>query len=349
MPTLREIAASAGVSLSTVSLVLNNKHGVSEEMRQRVLAAVRELEQRDPPIIKKRRAIRRHKDAPVPARSVLVLHPSTMIASAYFASLLKGLQTGADKHNLQLRLAHSVPNLPPEHISNLYFSNPDLHPDGVISLGMPQFVTVNQAAEQLGIPIVLVGEWDGQMPVSVVAPDEIEAGEKVGRYLGEYGHRRIAFVFRGFHSPDVSLRLQGIRRGLAEYGAVLQETDTLVGMFDAHTLELERLIARLGNFTALILGTHGTCQMLLPLIEGAGYKIPTDLSVVAFDDTEFERRYSPPLTTIAYPVPTLGERAIQLLIDHLNHPEIKYIHVLFSGELVERESVHQFKQNIPER
>lgn len=58
---------------------------------------------------------------------------------------------------------------------------------------------------------------------------------------------------------------------------------------------------------------------------------------------KFERRYSPPLTTIAYPVPTLGERAIQLLVDHLNHPEIRYIHVLFSGELVERESVHRFK------
>lgn len=336
MPSVREIAEAAGVSKSTVSLVLNNKPGVSEHMRQVVLSAVQMLEERDA----FGAATDLAEDYPLhrrssPSHSIVVLHPPTFHNSHVFSEILQGIQAGAERYNIQLRLTVNDHHLTDHHVSYLYFTDPNLRPDGVLVFGAQQHEPLLEEIQRQGIPCVVLGREAKKYAASGIERNEAQHAYDAIRYLLELGHRAIAFV-GGMEQYDfVHNRLAGYRCALHESGVELlpewiQLGDGAAGM--------ERVLAMDAAPTAVLFVNDTYAAQGLPVIEARGLHIPDDVSVISFDDTPFAREYDPPLTSVSYYRYEEGQWAVKMLVDQITMPYIEKMQMVFKAQFIERES-----------
>ncbi|MAS37820.1 MAG: hypothetical protein CL610_27745 [Anaerolineaceae bacterium] len=345
MPSTREIANYAGVSTSTVSLALNNKEGISEAMRQRVLEAANELsiqqgayQERNMPAKSGNRAER---------LSILVLHSSLITATDYFKDLLCGIEDGAGRYQLQLHLSADDPRQLDDHITNLYLTDPDLRPDGVIYLGSSQIKSTLHKAIKSGLPVIQVGVPSHPDRISFIAPDEITAGYQAAKHLLDLGHRSLAVIGHQKSEAHLEQRLAGYRQALAEYQVTPDEGWLFLEDYEGEGYEVEvqriktvtqAFIAERPNVTAVLFSNWQSSAIGLPLLQQAGYRIPQDVSVVVFDDFEHARTYEPALTAVAYPLVQMGISAVKMVFELANSPETVRMHQILRPRLMIRES-----------
>jgi LacI family transcriptional regulator len=330
MPSVRQIAELAGVSTSTVSLVLNEKPGVSEAMRVRVHGALQTLQKQEieqPSLL----SANNHKTN----LSVVVIHPGILRSSQVFSELLHGIEAGAAVHNLQLRLIVNEGDVPNDHVYQLYFSDPKLSPDGVLVIGDRSDKPLPTQIQELSIPTVLVGRESINYEFSAVGRDEKQMAFDATQYLLDLGHRAIAFVggelpFRYTHS-----RLDGYKLALSKRFGDIQEQWIALGSGDKAALQI---LEKCPEITAVIFINDAYAEEGLPVFQAAGRTIPDDLSVVSFDDTQFARSYDPPLTSVAYPRYDEGLHAVRVLVEKIKNPEIKFCQIIFNATLIKRAS-----------
>ncbi len=333
MPTVREIANYAGVSVSTVSLVMNDMPGVSEVMRQRVYQALQMLNEGDE--TGKRRSNQESSSGERDSLSIVVLHPAILRSSQVFSEFLQGIQAAALQYRMQLRLAVNEPDLPGDHISRLYFSDPSLIPDGVLVIGARQEAPFPDEISQLNIPCVLVGRTSPGARLSAVGPDEDAAAREAARYLIDLGHRAIAFtggdpVYSYTHS-----RLRAVQEELRAAGIDALERWVSLGEGDQAA---RKLLASSPEISAVIFINDAYAIQGLPVFQAAGRRIPEDLSVVSFDDTEQARQFSPALTSVAYPRYLEGFHSVRMIYEQIQNPQILSCQVTFRTNLVIRDS-----------
>ena len=186
MPTVRDIAEYANVSISTVSLVLNDKPGASDKMRQHVLHAAEELDKQTVKHAQEGQT-RQH------PLSIVVLHPP-QVDDEVFCQTLFGLRNAAAKSNTQLLFVCNTPDATNNGVAQLYLSNPDLIPDGMMVLGARQQEPFIDQAVALNVPVVLVQRYTDDPMLSSVGVDEVKIVYEATIHLLELGHRAIAFV-----------------------------------------------------------------------------------------------------------------------------------------------------------
>lgn len=340
MPSTREIANYVGVSTSTVSLALNNKEGVSKAMRQRILQAASELTAQEA-----------NNGGPAKRAehiSVLVLHSTLITATDYFKELLMGIEGAAHEHQLHLRLSADDPGHMSEHITNLYLSEPDLRPDGIIYLGSREIESTLKKATDSGLPLVQIGIPYYPGETNFVAPDEVQAGYMAAKHLLELGHRRLALVGHQQTAPHLKKRMEGYHRALAEYG-IAPEADFLRPYEgEGYAVEVAAIQQATRDFlehgagiSAILLTNWQSSAIALPMLREAGYRIPDDLSVIVFDDFEHARTYSPPLTAIAYPLVHMGTAATRMLFEHIHSAHLQRSEQIFRPRLMIRESTRR--------
>lgn len=341
MPTVREIAEQAGVSKSTVSLVLNNKPGVSETMRQLVLdarAAVAQQKQTQREYVQPgvvRREVNRVSSANSVSLSIVVLHPPVPQSSYVFREVLNGIQTAAQAYNLQLRLISNDANVTEHHVSRLYFSDPNLRPDGVIVFGAQQHEPLLDDVLKLGIPSVVLGRNAGEYDVSGIGRDEERHAYQATSYLVALGHRAVAFIGGEIVYDYWHTRLQGYERALEDVGVDVM--DRWIQPGDGQT-GTQAVLEQAPEVTALIY-VNDTCAVAgLPTVKKTGLRIPRDISVVSFDDTDIAQEYDPPLTSISYKRFEEGQWAVKMLIDQIQYPYLERVQTLFDADFVVRES-----------
>jgi DNA-binding LacI/PurR family transcriptional regulator len=344
MPTVREIADLAGVSKSTVSLVLNEKPGVSEAMRERVLEAWHELQEREGAASSELPT--RPRNADREPLSVLLLHPAILRSHQVFSEFLQGIQAGATLHGIQLRLAVNEPDLPSDHISHLYFSDPRLHPDGVLVIGARLDEPLPDKVRSLGIPIVLVGRQSTGLGVSAVGRDEEGIAFEATNHLLDLGHRAIAFVGGDLAYSYTHSRLQGYRRALEEQG--IEPLERWMALGEGRKAA-EKILATSHEITAAIFINDAFAMEGLPAFQAAGCRIPADLSIISFDDTEEARTFDPPLTSVWYPRYQEGLYAVKLLVNHIRQPLVKHCQFVFQASLIERASCAPPRQELDPR
>jgi LacI family transcriptional regulator len=333
MPSVREIAEHAGVSISTVSLVLNNKPGVSHAMRTRVLGAYNHLRVVEEAANSEYPGSARHVDKH--NLSIVVLHPAILRSSQVFSELLQGIQAGATRYQLQLRLAVNEPDLPSDHISQIYFSDPSLYPDGVLVIGARLEEPLPEQIYDLGIPCVLVGRDSNDPNLSCVGRDEDTIAFEATDYLLRMGHRAIAFVGGDQAYSYTHSRLHGYQRALEECGVRALERWVALG---EGSRAARQILASSPDITAAIFINDAHALQALPIFWAAGLKIPVDLSVISFDDTDEARNYDPPITSVAYPRYQEGLHSVKVLVEQIQNPLMKQCKVIFRATLIERES-----------
>jgi LacI family transcriptional regulator len=326
------VAAAAGVSVTTVSHVLNDVPGkrVSEQTRRKVREAADRLGYVPNEVARQLRA----------QRSFTLGLISDVVATTPFAGgMVQGAQEAASRKGFLLMLLNTGfdPELEQREIRALLQGRVD----GVLYATM--YHRPVQLPEQLkAVPTVLLDATAQEMDVPSVVPDEEGGGYSATRELLAHGHRHIGFVINEDDIPATRGRLAGYRRALEEAGVA----------FDPRLVEAGATLARGGYVAASALLTRADrptalfCfndRMAMGAYQQAtvlGLRIPEDLSVVGFDDQAgIADGLMPGLTTVALPHYEMGRWAVEAVLARIEDPQAPIENVRLPCPLVRRDSV----------
>jgi LacI family transcriptional regulator len=330
--TVRDVARHAGVSTSTVSHVLNRTRFVSDDLRERVTAAMLELDY-EPNAAARMLSLKRS--------NTLGLIVSD-IRNPFFSSVARGVEDVAQEHGYTVVLCNSDETLARETACLKALQSRQV--DGVLlaSAGAAdEYVT---RLIQAGCPVILVDRDLPGVGAPAVVLDNEGAAYSAVRHLIERGHRRIGMI-SGRHSISTTIeRVAGYERALREAGLqpdarlVISGESTSEGGAEAthQLLDIEP------SPTAIFSGNNLMSIGALHAISSRDLSVPDDVALVGFDDFPFpwSDAFRPHLTTVAQPTYELGRRSAEMLLHMLRQstPPQAELRVVLEGKLVIRES-----------
>lgn len=308
---IRDIAKAAGVSVSTVSKVMNNYPHVSTETRERVLEVIRK--ERFVPNSTARGLV-------MGSSRTLGLFLTTGLSNPFFVQLLAGLEESLKESGYDL----------------IYLAQIDWHPeysplrhcrsrnvDGALVFGFQRHDLNFAEMLESEIPTVFI-DLDMRGPrAGYITSDNVGSIQGAVRYLAGLGHRRIAFVAGQLDSFIGRLRMEGYRRGMEEAGLSYRPEDIYDGDFTRESgyIATRDFLRREAPPTAIICSSDMTATGVMDAAAEAGLSIPDDLSVIGFDDIEISRYTQPPLTTVRQDLYTIGREAIEYLDRMIRMPD----------------------------
>jgi len=305
--TIKEVAERAGVSLMTVSRVVNDKGLVKDATREKVQKAIEDLNYR--PNISARRL------AGGKALFIgLVYHnPSP----GYLTKILLGSLSACrrDGHHLLLEdLGERTPDSDPKEAAR---SLKAAGLDGVIiTPPMSNHMPLVEAIEAAGIPIVRVSPDNIHTQKPRIAMDDVLAAQKMLQHLVDQGHNRIGFVKGPDDHPSSHHRFEGFKTGMDANSIVLDNSLIHAGDFTYRSgLDAGRMLLSLSNPPSAIFASND--DMAAGIVASAhmlGLRVPEDISVAGFDDTELATNIWPELTTIQQPIVEMSRKAVELLV-----------------------------------
>ena len=329
--TVRDVARRARVSVSTVSHVLNATRYVSDELRERVLTAMHEL-QFEPNAAARMLSLKRS--------NTIGLIVSD-IRNPFFASVARGVEDVAQEHRYTVVLCNSDETVAKEAACLKALQTRSV--DGIL------LASAGVADEYLGrlidagYPIVLVDRDLPDLHVPAVLLDNEGAAYTAVRHLIDRGHRRIGML-RG--RPAISTtteRVAGYQRALAEAGLSVDADLVISGesTSEGAARATWKLLSLQPPPTAIFSGNNLMSIGALQAIASKGLTVPDDVALVGFDDFPYpwSDAFRPHLTTVAQPTYELGRAAAEMLVRMLRrHAGQTEDRVVLQGELVIRES-----------
>jgi DNA-binding LacI/PurR family transcriptional regulator len=333
--TMKDVAQRAGVSKATVSLVLNNKPGVSQETRRAVLFAAEELAYRLP----ERRPVR----SPVQRTLAIIYHLGDMERTESYSIIpgfLKGARTFVQEANAHLTILAGYQKEGFGQVGSQLLDSEELQPEGLLLMG-PALRRDSESVVQalkLGIPIVaLCRNWP-DMPVSTVGHDHREQARIALDHLVDLGHRTIAFVAGDTDSQYewCQWRLDCYREMMTDLNGGIDED--LIVLAQDRAEATKALVRRRPDVTA-ILADHDAraIEVMQGLLE-TGLRIPQDISVAGQDDAKQPPAGLPGLTTVRFSHSEVGYLAAELLLRQIESNEVLHGNIWVRNYLVERES-----------
>jgi LacI family transcriptional regulator len=332
--SVRQVADRAGVSLGTVSNVLNRPHLVSESARTRVLHAIAELG-----FVRNEsaRALRS-------GRSSTIAYVVLDASNPFFTDIATGVEEAVGE-DITLFLCNTAQDaaremryldmLEQQRVLGILIT--PLDPSSDRLRGLPH----------RGTPVVLVDRASADQSQCSVAVDDVLGGELATSHLLEMGHHRLAFVGGPMSIRQVSDRLLGARKAIVSAGG--QEDDLLV--LETTGLNINQgkeAGARLAGVPAARRPTAVFCAndlLALGLLQQAlhlNIEVPGDLAIVGYDDIEFAGAAAIPLTSIRQPRDLLGRTAAKLLLQEASgNPDHVHEQIEFAPELVVRASTRR--------
>ncbi len=312
--TIKHVAADAGVSLQTVSRVINNEPNVRPEMKERVQASIDKLGYVPSIAAQRMSGSRSYLILAINDRDRTIADWQARQGTDWVDQMLLGGMLKCAEHGY--RMIFELVDTHSDHVEReLLGAIAALQPDGIILTpphsDNPQIV--NFLAEQ-GIPFVRIGSIQNGAGIPVSMDDEGSAHQAT-QHLLERGHRRIGFISGSSEYALSGWRVDGWRRAMAEAGlpcdGLLAEGDF---SFASGVAAAGKLLAGPERPTAIIASND---QMALATLEVArlmGLTVPQDLSLISFDNTPLVHFTQPPLTAVDQPIAATTSKAVELLI-----------------------------------
>jgi LacI family transcriptional regulator len=330
MPTISDVAQATGVSIKTVSRVINGEHYVAEATRARVLAAMQELG-----YVANVSAQRLAKGR---ARAIaLVFHnPSWQ----YIGTVLQGVLTASRAVGYET-VMHPCNIDDPVECANVVQLTRQGKVDGLVITPPCDVVeSMMRALAETRVPFIRMTPCERSEGLPFVAADDYGGACAMTEYLIALGHRRIGFVVGSAVQIASGHRLAGYRHALAAAG--LEQDPALVKQGDFNygsgLVAGEDLLRSANRPTAIFASNDDMAAGVLAAAHPRGLSVPRDLSVAGFDDAPLSWQLSPALTTVHQPVYESAVLATQLLIDMLNGETPKQTANVLPTWLVERAS-----------
>jgi LacI family transcriptional regulator len=331
--TSADVARLAGVSRTTVSFVLNNVPNVniSEETRQRVLEAARQLNYH--PIAAARSlALRRTQTLGL----ILCQTLDRISQDAFLPEVIRGINAVTSEHSYRV-LVESVEDVtrPDAYIGLVH----QAHIDGIILSGPRSDDSQLPYLRDEGFPVVLMGQLPGA-GLPFVDVDNVRAARMAVAHLVGLGHQRIACITNApLEYTAATDRLKGYWIALEAAGLPFDPLLVRYGDFKERSgfEAMQSLLARPQRPTAVFVGSDVVAFGVLRAARQAGLNVPRDLALVGFDDVPLAHYIDPPLTTVRLPAQRLGAEAAKMLIRMLEQGSGESS-LLLDTELVIRQS-----------
>ncbi|NPV81806.1 MAG: LacI family DNA-binding transcriptional regulator [Firmicutes bacterium] len=329
MPTIKDVAAEAGVSIASVSKVLNDPHYGSLKTRAKVLEAIKKLGYRPNNI----------------ARS-MVMGKTNMIAlvipdvrNQFFTVVARGVEDVASKYDYRVMLCNTDEDALKQQKYLEVFQSKVV--DGFIIAVASERDRYLEKVDKGSIPFVLIDRVCEGIPVDAVLLDNKGGAYRATTHLLQLGHKRIGFIMGKQDTLPGRERLKGYLEALRESDLEPDENlirdggFTIEGGYDA----TRAVIAARPAPTALFVSNNAMTIGCLRAISEAAIKIPDQLAVVGFDDSEWAEFFTPRLTVVRQPAYTMGTIAGEILFQRIfgNAPQERQ-EIILKPELVIRES-----------
>jgi LacI family transcriptional regulator len=331
--TARDIARAARVSTSTVSHVLNGTRWVSQDLRERVLAAADQFSY-EPDALARSLRVRRSKTI-----GLLI----SDIGNSFFTAVVRGVQDVVQARGYALILSNSDEDTDKEAAYLRVLTSRRV--DGIILApsGVAHAYLANMARS--GFPLVFLDRELSGLDVAAAVLDNKRAARDAMDHLLRLGHTRIAMIAGRPHISATEERIAGYRLALEDAG--LEYDDALVASGGSHIAEARRASERLLGLTPRPSALFVTNNMMtigaMGSIRSAGLRVPDDISIASIDDVSWADAFEPRLTTVAQPTYELGCVAADLVLRRIaGDLDAATARVVLPGHLIVRDSTAPF-------
>jgi len=329
---LKEIAKTAGVSPSAVSLVLNGKSGVGAQTR----AQVSQLLLANGYIIAPRQNNER-------AKSICFLklsrHGHLVNGNADFtARIMDAAEKECRRFGYEFRVVVFHSDQFPEILKKLHSNMPD----GILLLGTELTREDMPYLSQIPVPLVVVDNLLELEDYSCVDMNNEDASYKIVEYLCQRGHRELGYLYNNLPSSNCTARYQAFREALPKFGLFMPEENVfpVSPVFTDAYMDTLTLLQNRQKLPEALVATNDTIALAASkAILEFGLRIPEDISVIGFDNIQFAAFSVPALTTISVSCTDIGIWAIRLLQDGILYPHSPAVKIQVGTELISRESV----------
>lgn len=325
--TIKDVAKAAGVSVMTVSRVINKKEYIAQATRDRVLKAIKDLHYK--PNIVARSLVAKKTDF------IGLIVPD--IGNPFFADLVKGAESLARERGYSLILGDTegkndnekayIDAMRGRMCDGIIMVAPRIEDDLILKL--------NEV-----LPLVLVDRYIESDRILQVWIDNADGAFRAVEHLIQLGHRRIGFIAGPQNVQNSFRREEGYRRALTKYGIEINTDLMQVGdfYFDTGSRMFDLFMERIDPPTAIFASNDLMALGVIKRAKERGLSIPGDLSVVGFDDIFLAAMIDPPLTTVRHPTIEMGMEAIEQFIDLLDDRDREYQKSTLENKLIIRKS-----------
>ncbi|WNS78733.1 LacI family DNA-binding transcriptional regulator [Domibacillus sp. DTU_2020_1001157_1_SI_ALB_TIR_016] len=331
--TIYDVAEKAGVSISTVSKVLNNTGNLAEKTRNKVKATMLELNYQPSVVASVRKRL----------QMIGLLIPN--IANPFMAEVARVIENHVKRHGYSLMICSTDNDLKNEveYVSILK----QKYTEGIIvATGLRKGQAV-KALIKADLPIALLSRDVPSLAVNTVLVDDYLGGYEATNHLINLGHTKIAMITEDTVFSTLQARVNGYRKSLEEAGLNYDESLVLTNntSLEEGKKSMLSLLKKSNPPTAVFASTE---SLAIGAMQGAhelNLKVPDEVSIIGFDDTVLSTICEPPLTTIAQPIEEMGEKVVELLIEEIEKKKASKQRVMLSPKLIVRKSTAQ-KRNI---
>jgi len=329
---MRDVAERAQVSVTTVSHVVNETRPVSDRLRERVLAAIEELDYQ-PNVLA--RSLRRGK-----THTIGMIVPDS--ANPFFAEVARGIEDTSFEHSHSLILCNSDGDLGKELLYTDVLAEKQV--DGILFVAAGVSTEHIKALQARCIPVVVVDRDIPDVAVDSVLTDNARGGWLATRHLLELGHRRVGCIAGPSDLTPSADRVTGYSQALTECGVPVDEVLVAKGDFQYESgyQAARQLLAMDDPPTAIFACNDLMAVGVIAAAVEMGFQVPADLSVVGFDDVRLASFANPPLTTIVQPKYDMGVIAAKMLLERMRDLDIPPRRKTFDTRLLVRRSTASY-------
>lgn len=329
---IEDVAKLAGVSVTTVSRVINNIGTVKQDNKRRVLEAIEKLGYK-PNVAAQRLAGARKNTI-----GLLIPPYKDLFGSFFVSEVLRGV--GQEVSDLKMDLlVHISYDKSGEELAGLDILNPSFM-GGVLFADIDGNQAIIDRVKKENIPFVIMNHYFKDEPVNCIAVDNIKGAVKAVDHLAKLGHRRIATITGRLDVQSGSWRLQGYKEGLAKNRIEIKDELIEEGDFTRESgyRAMKKLLSSKSRPSSVFVASDEMAQEAIRAVLEAGLKVPEDISIVGFDDNFLAVEGFVPLTTIRQPLVEMGKKAVNLLWQLMSGRIKPPAKQLLDTQLIERSS-----------
>ncbi len=331
-PTIKDVAQLAGVSVSTVSLVLNQKGPVSPETRQKILKAIAQLDYHP------KRVARGLASQTTGNIGFILTDDHFSLVEPFYTKIFLGSEVEARKYGYYILLT-TIPNrFDKKHIPRFLLER---NVDGVIMAGrVPERLI--EYIQEMGLPVTLVDFYHRHLKTGAILIDNVEGAFQAVAHLIQLGHRKLGFVGGDLGHPSIADRLEGFKRALEEHGLPLvpewiitSERNTSV---PSGYQAMEAILKAADPPTAIFACNDAMAIGCLQRLKESGRKVPDDVAIIGFDNIDADLQVDPHLSTVHVYKEKMGALAVQQMARMIQNGEQLGEKILVPVEVMVRES-----------
>lgn len=340
MASIKDVAREAGVSISTVSRIINNSTLISEVTRDRVLKVMRELN-----YVPNSMAQGLSNQQPYAVALLVNIEDAKSFSNPFFYEMMHGIETVVCSRGLCLILANLQTSLNRNDMLDRLIHGK--RTQGVIlpsSIMNPQRV---KELRKINFPFVAVGEPMGiKESIDWVDINNFQGGQQAVEHLLDQGYREVAFIGGSQREIFNKNRLQGYKKALADNGLQCREEYIREGISskNAGFEMMEQLLWLPRRPDAVICSDNVLCMGAMKAVKGANLRIPEDIGILSFDNFPIAELLEPSVTTVDIDVFELGVQAANILFKLIDNPTARQQQSLISTCIEVRESTVRGKK-----